>query len=266
MGGDGHAQHVVGLVPGAPVDLRIESRIGVGVGYVDRRACGEAFAGDPGVAGEPDFLDRRAAGDAGIQLAPRRVVQKQRTAVGFQKQRRRVDDLLQQRLKEDFGGDGAHHFEQQQLLALRALHFLEYPGVLERRGRLMRQRLEQLHILGVEIAPALVERLGDADHLLLPVADGNAQDVARTVPGAPVHIAVEAGIGIGVGDDLPASARKHRAGDAERGPKAHLAHNAALHHAGKQLAGLRVMEKQGAAVRVEHFGHHFHQAGEQDVQ
>jgi hypothetical protein len=112
----------------------------------------------------------------------------------------------------------------------------------------------------------LVQHLGDADHLAVLVADRHAEDVARAVAGAPVHLLVEARVGIGVGDDFRLAAGEHRTGDAEVAGEADFADGVALHHAREQFVGFGIMQEQRTAVGVQRLGHDFHQARKQHVQ
>ena len=261
-GDDGHAQHAVGAVAGVAVDLLVEARVGVDVGQVDHLAVAEALAGQPGIGGKADAFGGDAAGHAGIEFLGGGIIEKQRAAVGEQRGRRR-HDLFQQRIEMDFRDDGNADFEQHRLLALLAFDFLEQAGVLEGRRSLQRQAFEQALVLGVEIAGELVQHLGDADHLALLVAYRHAEDVAGLVTGLAVDLLVETRVGIGVADDFRFAAREYRAGDAEMAGETDLAHGVALQHAREQLAGFGIVEEERAAVCVQRFGHHLHQAREQ---
>jgi hypothetical protein len=166
----------------------------------------------------------------------------------------------------DFGNDRDADFQQHGFLALLALDLFEQARVLQRRGRLQREAFEQFLVLAVEIARLLVQHLGNADHLAVLVADRYAEDVARAIAGAAVHLLVEAWVGIGVGDDFRLAAGEHRTGDAEVAGEADLADGVALHHARKQFVGFRVMQEQRTAVGIEGLGHHCHQARKQHVE
>jgi hypothetical protein len=112
----------------------------------------------------------------------------------------------------------------------------------------------------------LVQHLGDADYLVMLVADRHAEDVAGAVAGAPVDVLVEACIEIGVGNDFGLAAGEHRAGDAQMAGEADFADDVTLHDARKQFVCFGVEKKQRTAVGVQRFGDDFHQARKQDVE
>ncbi len=166
----------------------------------------------------------------------------------------------------DLGDDRDADFKQHGFLALLPFDLLEQARILERGGSLQRQAFEQALVFAVEVAGTLVQHLGDADHLAVLVADRNAEDVARAVAGAPVHLLVEARIGVGVGDDFRLAAGEHRAGDAEPAGEADLADDVALHDAREQFIGFGIVQEQRTAVGVQRLGHHLHQARKQYVE
>ena len=122
--------------------------------------------------------------------------------------------------------DHRHHGGQRRRLDLArhlelAAHLL---AVDQRLGRLRplqcdcalrRERCGQRFIGLVEHAPALVQDLEHADELVLLVDQRQDERAARVELGAPVHVAVEARVGVAIGDvddDALLRARAHEAG------------------------------------------------------
>jgi hypothetical protein len=128
------------------------------------------------------------------------------------------------------------------------------------------QRLQCLHVFGIEFAGALVERLGHADDFTAIVADRHTKQVARTVTGFGIYPAVETRIGIGVGNDFARAAGEHGSRNALTGGETHFAHGITLHHAGKQFTGFGIVQEQRAALGVQRFGHDLQQPCKQHVQ
>jgi hypothetical protein len=95
----------------------------------------------------------------------------------------------------------------------------------------------------------LVEGLEDAGDLALGVAHRDAEDGAGAVARRGVDVAVEAGVGVGVGDvdDLPALG--DRAGDALPQLDPDLV-GSALGDLAPQLPALAVQDEERAAVGV----------------
>ena len=85
---------------------------------------------------DANLLRNRPLGDAGPQFVAVLIVQEQRAALGAEKLRRRGDDLAQNGVKLQLGGDGIGHFQKMGFLVscgaqrrfvylLCALHLIE---------------------------------------------------------------------------------------------------------------------------------------------
>jgi hypothetical protein len=103
----------------------------------------------PASLGNRDFPDSGAACDPREELLAGRVVKEQRSTIGIEQQGGRVDDLLQQRFQNDLGGDGAHDFEQEGLLALPPLGLFEGLCVFEGCSRLQRQCFKEMQVFAI---------------------------------------------------------------------------------------------------------------------
>jgi hypothetical protein len=110
-----------------------------------------------------------------------------------------------------------------------------------------------------ELPAALVERLRDADDLALDGADRHAQDVARGEAGLLVDRAVEAVVGVGVGDDQRLARGIDVAGHTAGIQDAYLALDVALRDARVQLVGIGIVEEQRAAFGIQLGSGHVHQ-------
>ena len=239
-----HAQQAVGAVAGVPVELRVETGIAVGVANVDHAAGTEAFPGDTRICREANLLAANTAGDTRKQFVTGGVVEKQGAAVGFEQRGRRRHDFGQQRIEVDLGDDRDAYFQQHGFLALLAFDFLEQARVFECRRGLQRQPFKQPLVFAVEVADMLVQRLGDADHFAVLVADRDAENIPGAVAGAPVDLLIEARVGIHIGDDFGLAAGEHRTGDAEVAGEANFADDIALHDPREQLICLRIEKKE----------------------
>jgi hypothetical protein len=116
----------------------------------------------------------------------------------------------------------------------------------EERGR--RLRGDRLEVVVGEGAVALVEELDHADDLVAARADRGAEDVVGAVAGLLVDLLVEAGVGVGFGDEDRLAAREDGAGDADVARDADLAGEAALRDARVAFARLADVEEDGAPV------------------
>src|ERR1700680_3033143 len=95
-----------------------------------------------------------------------------------------------------FARDRLGNRQQLDFLALRLLQPLDEQRLLEGAGGVAVDRLGKGEIVRAEIARALVQHLGYADHLPVAVAQWHA------ITALPVDLGVEAGILVDVRDDL----------------------------------------------------------------
>ncbi len=105
-----------------------------------------------------------------------------------------------------------------------------------------------------EVARALVQHLGHADRVPVAVAQRHAQDIARAIAGLPVGLLVEAGIPIGVGDDLGDAGAEHRSGNSGIRRDADFRHALAAQRPREQLASVAIVQKQRRPFGVERVG------------
>ena len=108
--------------------------------------------------------------------------------------------------------------------------------------------LEQAQILRSKLALLLVKHLQNADDLLLDSTDRRAQDVLRDIARLLVDRAVETGVGVSVLDDDALALGVHIAGDPLIVEDPDFAKLGALGDTRVQLAGILIVQKQGAPV------------------
>ena len=261
-----HAQDRAGEVSGLLVEGRVEAKVGVGVGDVDRGARRENGTSDAGCVRQSDLADAIAHGDARKQLVGLGVVEEQRRAVGVQHARRLRHDLAQERAQFQFRGDVGDHVEEGHFLLAGLFHVFDELGALKCHGGLRGHRFQQFQVFLVEGAFLLVQHLDDADDLAFHGLHRRTQDRLGDEAGLFVDGAVEALIAVGIEDDLADAALEDGAGDAGGVEDANLAREIALGDARVELARLRVVEEQAAALGAEFPGGHFDQRGENLVE
>ncbi len=125
---------------------------------------------------------------------------------------------------------------------------LQQLGALDGHGDLRRERLGQLLVVGREDAVDLVDSLDHADELVVEADQGHGHQAARAVAGLAIDVAVEAHIGVGVGDVDGLPAGGGGAGDA---PVGREADGLALVRVLVQLVAGRVVEKERRPLRLE---------------
>ncbi len=248
---DRHVEQVAGAEARPPIDLRIEQRVGIGVGDVEHLAAGKGRAGDPGLRRDADLRLAGALGDFRPQLVARRVINEQCRALRIEQPRGSMHDAGEQRVDAQLGRDRLGDRQQLFFLAPQAIELFHQLRLLERARRLSADRFQQGGVDLGEAPRMLVQNLRHADRLAVTITQRRTEDVARAIPGPPVHLLVEARVLIGVGDDLGRSRAEHRAGDTGGRPDPYLGHSLALGDAREQLARFRIMKKKGGALGIE---------------
>ena len=255
------------LEPRALVQIAVEALVGRGVGNVDGVAGAEYVARDAEMGLETDLF-KPFAPDQRPQLAGLAVMQEQGRSFGAQECGHRVHDLHQQRLQAELSGQCGRDLEDLQLLGPRLLDLLVQDRVDEGRGRLGVQGAKQLQVLRPEVAFFLVQHLDrahDPGRPLASVSQGHTHEVACSEARLLVDLRVEAGIGVGVVDHQGLPGLEHRAHDPALAGDADL-RGQANPRLGEQLVGLRIVEEDRAALRVQKLRDQLHHSRQQDVE
>ena len=184
---------------------------------------------------------------------------KERRALGREHARRLAHDLLQQLAEIELRGDVGDDVQELHLLLPFPSHPLDEFGAPQRDGGLGGHRFEHPEVILGEPALFLVERLRDADDLVLDGPYRDAQDVAGHEAGLLVDRAVEALVLIGLVDDHALAGGKHVPRDAAGVEDPDLALGVALGDARVELAGLLVVQEQRAALGPDLTRRHPHQ-------
>ena len=138
-----HVEQVASAEPGNPINFRIETRVGIGVGYIKHVSAGERRTSDPDACRYANLISLTAFGDFRAQLVLPRVLDEKRRPLGIEKLRRRRHDAGEQGIEVQLGGDCLGDRQQLELLLPGLFEPLHQMHLLERARGVAIDRLEK---------------------------------------------------------------------------------------------------------------------------
>ena len=239
----GDAQDRAGEEAGAPVELGVEPQVGVGVRDVDALAGGEHRAGDAGVFGNRISHSRpcQRSSDHSSRVFSSFRKRVDRSAFSIRVASPMTFCKSDPSLMSEVISDTVDELE---LLLPHALDPLDDLRALQRDRALRRHLLEQREVALIEAPVQLVEHLDNPDRLAPHRLYRRAKDRPRRKASRLVYLVCEAGVGVGVENDLAYPALIDDADNATVVHDSNLVRPLIGRPLGVQLADAIVVQKQ----------------------